>query len=183
VSARAFFTAVGLVALAAGGILWWATQPRVVQEPGPGAVTIAPAALYAIAFTDAEGRPQSLGRFQGRVLVLNFWATWCAPCREEMPAFTRLQAKWGEQGVQFVGLSAEEPGPVARFGRELGINYPLWTGGEVVGDLARRLGNSRGVLPYSVIFGPGGEVLAQKVGPYREWELDAILQQYASKRA
>ena len=181
--ARTLFIAVGFLALGAGAFLWWATQPRVVQVPPVGAVTIAPSALYAIAFTDADGRSQSLGRFQGRILVLNFWATWCGPCREEMPLFTRLQSKWAERGVQFVGLSAEEPGPVARFGRELGVNYPLWTGGEMVADLARRLGNSSGVLPYSVVFGPGGEVLDRKVGPYREYELDAIFGQYTPKRS
>jgi len=176
VSARALFTLVGAVALACGALLWWAMRPATGSIPaGPGPVAIAPGAILAATFTDPDGRAQTLGRFQGKVLVLNFWATWCGPCREEMPAFSRLQGRWRDRGVQFLGLSAEDPGAVARFGRELRVDYPLWTGGDMVGELSRRLGNERGVLPHSVVLGPAGEVLAQKVGPYSEGELEAIL--------
>ena len=179
-TARGVFITVGLAAILAGGALWLAMQPaRVspVQQLGP--VAISPAALLAASFA-GQGRPQSLAQFQGKVVVLNFWATWCTPCREEMPAFTRLQARWAGR-VQFVGLSAEEPAKAEAFGRELGVNYPLWTGGDAVGDLSRRLGNERGVLPHTAILGPQGEVLAQRVGPYTEPELEAELHRFAPK--
>jgi thiol-disulfide isomerase/thioredoxin len=144
------------------------------------APAIGPAALYATAFTDTEGRPQSLGQFQGKLVVLNFWATWCGPCREEMPAFSRIQARWKNRGVQVVGVSAEDAAKVARFGRELSIAYPLWVG-DAASELTRRLGNSSGVLPHSVILDPSGRVLDQKVGPYSEAELDAKLTLFSSK--
>ena len=181
-SARSFFSLVGLLAVVAGTALWWVARPRMPAPAMPaGEVTIAPAALLAASFLDAEGRPQPLGRFEGKVLVLNFWATWCAPCREEMPAFARLQSRWGSRGVQFVGLSAEPPELAARFGRDLAITYPLWTGGDAVGELSRRLGNERGVLPHTVVLGPRGEIRARKVGPYTEAELESILQELAAK--
>ena len=176
-SARWVFAAVAILALAAGSVLWYAGRPA-----APVA-TIAPAALYAAGFRDLQGASQPLGQFQGRLLVLNFWATWCGPCREEMPAFERLHARWKTRGVAFVGVSAEDPALVARFARGLGVTYPLWVGGDEVGELSRRLGNRLGVLPYTAIIGPAGELLEVKVGPYTEAQLDQRLSQFAPKSA
>jgi len=176
------FSWVGMAALAAGTLLWW-----VARTPGTGpdgrpmliAPTIAPSAILSAGFRDGEGRVATLGRFAGRLVVVNFWATWCAPCRAEMPGFNRLQAGWAGRGVQFVGLSDEAPEVAARFGRELGLQYPLWTGGEQALTLSRRLGNRDGVLPHTVILGPSGEVLDQRVGTYSEEALGAKLAELA----
>jgi thiol-disulfide isomerase/thioredoxin len=177
---RWIFALVGALAALAGGALWYAMRP-----PAPAseavAMAVAPAALLAAAFTDLEGRKRSLGEFQGRVVVLNFWATWCAPCREEMPGFDRLQAQW-EGRVQFVGVSAEEPAKVAPFARALGIRYPLWVGGDEVGELSRRLGNRRGVLPHTVVLDPSGGVITGRVGAYKEAELQEKLREFMEKR-
>ncbi|HET7403526.1 MAG TPA: TlpA disulfide reductase family protein, partial [Usitatibacter sp.] len=111
------FPAVAALAFAAGTMLWWMGRPpRPMPEsavPAPTAPTISGAALYAAAFRDARGHAQSLGQFQGRPLVLNFWATWCGPCREEMPAFVRLNREFAGR-VAFVGLSSEAPEVVER---------------------------------------------------------------------
>jgi thiol-disulfide isomerase/thioredoxin len=145
------------------------------------APSIAPGAFFAASFLD-EGRvPRSLGQFQGKIMVVNFWATWCGPCKAEMPAFQRLHQRWLERGVRFVGLSGEPPETAAEFGRQLGISYPLWTGGEEVQELSRRLGNRMGVLPHTVIVGAAGEVLEQRVGPYTEAELEGHLKQLLLK--
>lgn len=178
-SSRWVFATVGLAALAAGLALWLATRPGGAPVDPP---RIAPAALYAVSFRDANGQAHGLGQYQGRLLVLNFWATWCAPCREEMPAFNRLAERWKDRGVAFLGVSAEDPEPVARFGRSLGIGYPLATGGDAVGELSRRLGNRLGVLPHTVLVGPGGEVLETRVGPYSEAMLEERLRVFAPKR-
>jgi hypothetical protein len=98
-----------------------------------------------------------------------------------MPAFARLQTRWAERGVQFVGLANEDPGKVHPFGRGLGITYPLWTGGQEVAELSRRLGNRLGVLPHTAIIGPSGEVLETKVGPYSEKDLEQRLSAFAPK--
>ena len=182
-SAKWLFTAIGLAAALAGTALWLVTRPPAAPSAPSGAAApaIAPAAIFAATFVDAAGARRSLGQFQGKVLVVNFWATWCAPCREEMPGFTRLQARWGGRGVQFVGLSNEDGEKAARFGRELGVGYPLWTGGEEVAELSRRLGNRLGVLPHTVILGSRGEVLDMKVGPYMERELETRLAAFVGK--
>jgi peroxiredoxin len=93
-----------------------------------------------------------------------------------MPAFTRLQSRWGTRGVQFIGLAQDDPAKVARFASELAINYPLWTGGEEVGELGRRLGNRLGVLPFTVILDSRGHVMDQRVGAYTEADLEARLE-------
>jgi thiol-disulfide isomerase/thioredoxin len=180
-STRGLFAAIALAAAAAGAALWWAVRPSAPSATAPGPIQIAPAALFAATFTDATGRRQALGQYEGKLLVVNFWATWCAPCREEMPAFVRLQSKWGARGVQFVGLANEEAARVHRFGAELGVNYPLWTGGDEVSELSRRLGNRLGVLPHTAVIGPTGEVLDVRVGPYSEAQMEERLAAFAPK--
>jgi len=170
--ARSAFGGVALLALLAGSTLWLGTRPGTDSAP---AVEVSPAALFAAGFTSTDGAATSLGRFQGKVLVVNFWATWCTPCREEMPAFARLQAKWAPRGVQFVGLSSEQPVLVERFAGDLHLNYPVWVGGDEVGALARRLGNRLGVLPFTVLLDRQGRVVDRKVGPYTEATLDSRL--------
>jgi len=159
--------------------LWLVTRP-----PSPATQVASPrisaGAIQAATFVDG-GRRRALGEFAGKIVVLNFWATWCAPCRAEMPAFERLQRRWSPRQVQFVGLSADPPELARRFGGELGVTYPLWTGGDEVAELSRRLGNRLGVLPHTVVLGPGMEVLQQRVGPYTEDELEAVLSAYAAK--
>ena len=175
--AQWLFTGVALAAAAAGTALWL-TGRSVTPRVDPPAISAT--ALYAASFSDERGVRQPLGRFQGKLLVLNFWATWCGPCRQEIPAFTRVQERWAGRGVQFVGLSAEERDKVERFTREVAVNYPLWVGDEV-GELGRRLGNRLGVLPFTVLVGPAGEILDAKVGAYSEGEIANKLAAFAPK--
>jgi len=163
---------VALAAAAAAGVAIWLA---VLPGGGAPAVDIAPAALQAASFADPEGGRHTLGQFAGKVIVLNFWATWCAPCREEMPVFVRAKGRWEGRGVQFVGLANEDPRRVARFGRDMGVDYPLWVGGDEVGELSRRLGNRLGALPYTVILDGSGTPVKAKVGAYTAAELDQAL--------
>jgi thiol-disulfide isomerase/thioredoxin len=168
---RLVFGAVAVLAAMAGTALWLAQTPTArLAQPD-----IAPSVVFAAPFTDLQGRPRTLGEFQGKVLVLNFWATWCAPCREEMPAFSRLQTAWESRGVRFVGLSDEDPAKVGPFVKALGVAYPIWLGGNDVGELSRRLGNHASVLPHTVVFGRDGQVIAAKVGTYSESVLADVL--------
>lgn len=107
--------------------------------------------------------------------MVNFWATWCTPCREEMPGFVKLQSRWQDRGVQFVGIAQDDPAKVAAFGRELGVNYPLWLGEEGVMSLSRRLGNRLGVLPHTVLLDGQGRVLESKIGVFAEPVLESRL--------
>jgi thiol-disulfide isomerase/thioredoxin len=78
------------------------------------------AALLGVALPDADGQAQSLGQWKGKVLVVNFWATWCVPCREEMPHFVKAQRELGGRGLQFVGIAIDQPDKVQAFAKELG---------------------------------------------------------------
>ena len=112
---KVVFAGVGLLAMLAGTALWLGT--RAPGRAPQGSVTDAsPAAIATASFADAGGQPRSLGQYAGQVVVVNFWATWCAPCREEMPGFVRLQERWKGR-VQFVGIANDDRAKVDRFGR------------------------------------------------------------------
>ena len=180
--ARTTFAGIAVLATLAGGAAWWLTRvPRIAETPAAEAPEISAGAIWATRFKDPSGASRSLAEFQGNVVVVNFWATWCAPCREEMPGFVRLQERWKDRGVRFVGLSDEEPAKVERFAADLKINYPLWVGSDQAGELSRRLGNRLGVLPHTVILDPAGKPMDTKVGPYHEKDLEAKLSAFASK--
>lgn len=169
------FAGVGLLAALAGVSLWLSGRPRLSPAPTASSVEASPAAIMAAKFVDLEGNGRVLGQLNGKVLVVNFWATWCTPCLEEMPGFARLQAKWEARGVRFVGLAQDDPIKVRAFGEKLAINYPLWTGESAVMDLSRRLGNRLGVLPHTVLLDGDGRVLESRIGLYAEDKLDARL--------
>ena len=170
---RLIFAGIGAIAALTGAASWWAT--RVPREPSTPPPSISAGAIWTTSFKDTAGATHSLGEFQGQVVVINFWATWCAPCREEMPGFVRLQDRWKGRGVQFVGLSDDDPSKVERFAAELKINYPLWVGVDTAGELSRRLGNRLGVLPHTVILDPAGNRVDMRVGPYMERDLEPKL--------
>src|SRR5437867_6123922 len=110
--------AAGAIALGLGiGVAVWDRHPADA------------AALFALSLPDAQGTRQSLNQWRGKVLVVNFWATWCDPCREEMPQFIQAQRELGPRGLQFVGIAVDQPDKVLQFAEELGLNYPALIGG------------------------------------------------------
>ena len=132
--------------------------------------------LFAAALLDANGRTQPLAQWRGKPLVINFWATWCPPCREEMPAFSRLQTKHEAKGVQFVGIALDSAENVGKFAKEYPVVYPLLIGGAEGTELNRVLGNTAMALPYTVVLRAGGAVDFTRLGRVSEQELDAVLQ-------
>ncbi len=107
---------------------------------------------------DVDGTVRHAAEWDGKVLVINFWATWCPPCRKEIPAFIKLQEKYGDGGLQFVGIAIEESESVKAFAAKLGINYPLLVGEQEGVEASRRYGNDIGALPYTVIIRRDGKI-------------------------
>jgi thiol-disulfide isomerase/thioredoxin len=169
------FAGIGVLAFLAGTSLWLAGSPSPADIPKGTPTEAAPAAVMASKFVDMEGKSSVLGQLGGKVIVVNFWATWCTPCVEEMPGFSRLQQRWAARGVRFVGLANDDPAKVKAFGERLSIGYPLWTGQEAVMDLSRRLGNRIGVLPHTVLLDGEGKVIESRIGIYAEDRLEARL--------
>lgn len=165
--ALALFAGVALAAAVSGAAyhLWLVRndRPAVAEQ------------LYAARLPDLRGGAQSLEQWRGRVLVVNFWATWCAPCREEIPGFVRLQERHGARGLQLVGVAIDQPGKVADFAREFRINYPLLIGGGESLDLLRQAGNRQAVLPYTVVIDRAGKVVAREPGGLKEGRLERLI--------
>jgi thiol-disulfide isomerase/thioredoxin len=134
-------------------------------------------ALLAIALPDVDGREQALGQWRGKVLVVNFWATWCAPCREEMPEFVRAQTELGGAGLQFVGIAIDEVDKVRQFAEQIGVNYPLLVGGYGAMELSKALGNRLMALPFTIIVNRAGGVAHTQLGPLRDAQLRSIVGQ------
>ncbi|HEY3531644.1 MAG TPA: TlpA disulfide reductase family protein [Casimicrobiaceae bacterium] len=109
------------------------------------------------------------------MLVVNFWATWCAPCREEMPEFVRIQSRDAGKGVQFVGIAVDDAAKVRDFAHEIGLNYPALIGGFGAIELSRTLGNQLSALPFTVVLGRDGRVALTHLGPLKPAELDGLL--------
>jgi len=131
--------------------------------------------LLALSLPDTAGQAQSLSQWKGKVLVVNFWATWCAPCREEMPEFVKAQRELGPKGLQFVGIAIDQRDKVAEFVQELNVNYPALIGGFDVMELSRTLGNRLVALPFTVILDRNGHVAHTQLGPLKPGQLRAIV--------
>jgi thiol-disulfide isomerase/thioredoxin len=125
---------------------------------------------------DVKGTSRSLEQWRGSVLVVNYWATWCAPCREEIPVFVRLQERYGSRGLQFVGIAIDQPDQVAAFAREFRINYPLLLGGAEAIELLRQVGNRAGVLPYTLVIDRKGNLVNRESGGLKEARLERLIQ-------
>jgi len=115
------------------------------------------------------------------IVIVNFWATWCPPCREEMPAFSRLQERYAAQGVQFVGIALDSVENVRTYHALSPVSYPLLIGGPEGGALARDLGNKSLSLPYTVVINPQGEVRLMQMGALAESDLERILARTADR--
>jgi len=132
-------------------------------------------AVLKLVLPDTNGRQQALAQWRGKVLVVNFWATWCAPCREEMPEFVAAQARDGAKGVQFVGIAVDDPDKVRAFAKELKLNYPALIGGFGAIELSKTLGNDLAALPFTIVLDRQGRVTHTQLGPLKQAKLDALL--------
>lgn len=133
------------------------------------------AELLGIALTDLSGRSRRLLDWQGKVLLCNFWATWCAPCREEIPLLNAAQQHNGELGLQVVGIAIDNVANIRKFEESTKITYPVLVADAGAIDLMRRLGNERGGLPFNVILDRRGRLAQRKLGAFSEAELVSSL--------
>ena len=161
----------GATALVAGGAGVFLAQHTRNAHPAPGAEF--PGEAHPL--PDLNGVPHVLSEWAGKVLVVNFWATWCPPCLTEIPGFVALQQELGPQGLQFIGIALDDAEAVRGFAESKGVNYPLLVGEEPVMALMREFGNTHGGLPYTVVLGPRGEPLVTKQGEWESAEARAAL--------
>jgi len=169
---EALILGVAAVAAAAAGNL---VGPRLLGH-SRGQSTV----LYAASFPDLSGRTRHLSEWKGQILVVNFWATWCAPCREEIPLLIAARQKYGYKGVEIVGIAIDNASKVAEFAANYKIPYPILLAEANGLDLMRELGNRAGGLPYTVFLDPEGNVAERKLGALSAVAIPKILDAMAS---
>ena len=124
-------------------------------------------ALFAATMIDTHGQPMALTRFRGQPLILNFWARWCTPCREEIPELSALQTEYAGRGLRVLGIALEnDPEKVREFLAVYGANYPVALAREKGLPLMRAFGNDAGLLPFTLLIDRDGNVLLRKYGVF-----------------
>ncbi len=163
-----------MIALAAG--VYIGLESRQERPPAQSISAETITRLFTTRLIDTDGKLQPFSQWQGKTLVINFWATWCPPCREEMPSFSRLQTKYAANGIQFVGIALDTSDNVATFSKQHPVSYPLLMAENEGMELTKQLGNAQMALPYTVVLGADGGVRLTRLGRVSEQELDLILQ-------
>lgn len=149
---------VGATAAAVGaGVAWWRLKPEALVD---GAVE----AFWASEFAGVNGERVRVSGFRGKPLLVNFWATWCPPCVEELPLLNLFHREHAGRGWQVLGLAVDQAAPVARFLQRVPLTFPVALAGFAGTEMSRSLGNVSGALPFSVVFGADGLVRHRKLG-------------------
>lgn len=163
---------IGLVGISLGVGLAYFTRPAPppVGVEGAGVGDVRP----TLAHRDLGGEMASIDQFDGQVVLVNFWATWCAPCRREMPILQAAAEAYSDHLV-VLGVAMDERDPVAEFIDSLGITYPIWVGQTDVSAAQKRWGNPAGALPYTVLVDAQGIIQWQHLGEVSQSQLDEAL--------
>lgn len=132
--------------------------------------------LLTAPFKGMDGKPRSLAEWRGRILVVNFWATWCPPCRAEIPGFSRLSDEFASNGVQFVGIAVDDETLVRTFSAERPLRYPILLGDPDALSLTAPLGNPTQGLPFTAVIDRTGRLALVKLGAFGEDDLRSKLE-------
>lgn len=156
-------------------------QPPALLTPGERTENTAGEHLVGrrrpdFALTDASGRLVAAEYFDGRVILVNFWATWCTPCTEEMPMLRQLQQEYADRGLAVVGIALDEPGRARQFAEDLDIDYTILFGLADAMLVGRQFGNRSGMLPYSVLVDAEGVIRWTRLGAVTRQQLTGQLE-------
>ena len=156
---------ISLLALLAGVVTsQWIYKTGLASDP-------AIKAFFANPWQTPDGKLVDTEEWRGKVLVVNFWASWCPPCVEEMPTLDKLQAEFKTQNVLFVGIGIDSPSNIRQFLEMTPVSYPIVIGGLEGSNLSKQMGNSQGALPYTIIINSQGKSTSSKLGKISEEEL------------
>ena len=168
-----------LVILISGA--WWysshMTNTRYSQNSGVIIPKTDQALSKRIAFTlaDLNGQMQSISQWDNQVILLNFWATWCPPCRKEMPDFMHVYDKYKDRGFVVLGVGIDKQEQILDFINTMKINYPILIGERDAMTVSHQYGNRHGALPYSVIIDKQGMIRYQAAGLISRKQLESLI--------
>lgn len=182
----ALITAAGILLAASAGSSGEQLRPlNDAAQPGPRVVEnpyareqkpLLGAVRPDFALADVNGVMHHISEWDGKTVFLNFWATWCGPCIAEIPEFIRLQEKYRDKGVQFVGIAMHAADEITAYMEKVGMNYPALVGKEEATSIARSLGNRFTVLPYTVVIDPQRRIYYIRSGPLAYRDAEAVIQ-------
>ena len=160
---------ISLLALLAGTLSsQWISQTGLANDPSIKA-------FFANSWQTPDGKSANSENWRGRVLVLNFWASWCPPCVEEMPALDKIAQEYSSKNVLIVGIGIDSPSNIRQFLEKTPVSYPIVMGGLEGSNLSKQMGNTQGALPYTVIINPQGKSIYSKLGKMSEEELRKVI--------
>ena len=163
-----YMGAAAAAGLAGAGAAWLKYEP---QELSQGQTNTAQDALWAMNFDTPDGQPQPMSSFRGKPLLLNFWATWCPPCVEELPLLDAFYQEQKSNGWQVLGLAVDQPSAVRKWLAAKPLNFAVGMAGLDGTELSKSLGNLAGSLPFTAIFGSSGALLHRKTGQVSKEDL------------
>lgn len=157
-----------LAATAGAGVAWWRLQPKASQAQDVQD-------FWQKSFDDLSGQPVSMASLRGRPLLVNFWATWCPPCVQELPMIEAFWRQHAANGIQVMALAIDQPSAARAFVARQGLSMPVALAGLEGTQLAKSLGNANGGLPFSVFFRADASIYRQKLGQLSQTDLDSWL--------
>ena len=150
------------------GAAWFKHEP---QKLTTGQTTAVQDALWAMSFDTPEGQPQPMSSFRGKPLLLNFWATWCPPCVEELPLLDAFYQEQKSKGWQVLGLAVDQPSAVRKWLQAKPLSFAVGMAGLNGTELSKSLGNLAGGLPFTAVFASSGALLQRKTGKVSQEDL------------
>lgn len=170
-----------LIVLVLSVLSGWFLFHKTLETNEPDAKKVASASsvdknvLMNASFTDINGQQQAIKQWRGKVIVLNFWATWCPPCREEMPELSAMQEQYNNKNLIIIGLSTDDHDKTKDFIKSSPVSYPILAGDMEAMNLAETLGNNRGILPYTVIVDANGTIVKTFFGRVNQQLLEKTI--------